>query len=284
MKITSDWHIHSQNSCDSACMTVSTLVRRCAEKGIRAFGLTDHIHTPFNLPDLAASRRDYLESNPSPDFHFGVEASCVSAWELAELARGGHANPVYGLREGGPAGAEPALGLTEANIRDLGIEYVVAGAHWPLYVPWERESIIRDYHRQNLFLAAHPLVDIVAHPWWWMGHWQDARGCYPAEPWFDDFRKIPQSMHDEFADAANAHGTAVEINPEAVLFNPGYPDRFKEQYLDYLAGLKARGVTFSFGSDCHDADYAIDLEKAAALLDRIGVRDEDLWRLPPRQA
>jgi histidinol phosphatase-like PHP family hydrolase len=284
MKITSDWHIHSQNSCDSACMTVATLVRRRAEEGIRAFGVTDHIHTPFNLPDLVASRKEYVASDPPPDFHFGVEASCVSAWELAELAKGGHANPVYGLREGGPAWAEPALGLTEANVRDLGIEYVVAGAHWPLYVPWEREAVIRDYHRQNLFLAAHPLVDIVAHPWWWMGHWQEADGRYPAEPWFDDFRKIPPSMHDEFADAAKSHGTAVEINAAAMLLNPGYSDRFKEQYLDYLAGLKARGVALSFGSDCHDADYAIDLEKAALMLDSVGIRDEDLWRLPPRSA
>ncbi len=280
MKITSDWHIHSQNSCDEACMTVATLLRRSKEKGIEAFGLTDHIHTPFNLPDLVASRKEYLESHPPACFRFGVEASCISEWELGELAKGGHADPVYGLRQGGPAGGKMALGLTGENIRELGIEYVVAGAHWPLYVPFEREAIIRDYHRQNMFLATHPLVDIVAHPWWWMGHWQDKDGRYPAEPWFDDFRKIPRSMHDEFAAAAKAHKTAVEINAGAMLFSVAYPGRFKEQYLEYLAGLKASGVTLSFGSDCHDADYAVDLEKAAAMLDRVGIRDEDLSRLP----
>lgn len=283
MTITSDWHIHSQNSCDSACLTVATLLRRSREKGITAFGLTDHLHTPYNLPDLVASRREYLDSAPPASFHFGVEASCVSAWEIAEIAKGGHPRPVCGLRSGGPAGAEPALGLTEAMIRELGIEYVVGGVHWPLYVPWERDAIIRDFHRQNLFLATHPLVDIVAHPWWWHGHWKAPdRHYYQAEPWLDDFRKIPQSMHDEFAAAVREHGTAVEINPTAMLFTTAYPDRFKEQYVEYLAGLKERGVTFSFGSDCHDADYAIDLEKSAAVLARIGIRDEDLWRLPAR--
>ena len=282
MTITSDWHIHSRNSCDSACMTVATLLRRRSEKGIRSLGLTDHLHTPFNLPDLVASRREFLESNPPPDFHFGVEVSCVSRWELDELAVGQHQNPVYGLRQGGPAGAEPALALTGDHIRDLGIEYVVAGVHWPLYVPWEREAIIRDYHRQNMFLAAHPLVTIVAHPWWWMGHWKDAEGRYPAEPWLDDFTVIPASLHDEFAASVKEHGKAVEINPEAMLFNRAYPDRFKEQYLQYLGDLNARGVTLSFGSDCHDENYGIDLERAAALLERVGIRDENLWRLPPR--
>jgi hypothetical protein len=62
----------------------------------------------------------------------------------------------------------------------------------------------------------------------------------------------------------------------------GYPDQFKEQHLQYLGDLNARGVTLSFGSDCHDENYGIDLERAAALLERVGIRDETLWRLPPR--
>ena len=35
MKITTDWHIHSRNSCDSACMVVSDLVVEAANLGIR---------------------------------------------------------------------------------------------------------------------------------------------------------------------------------------------------------------------------------------------------------
>lgn len=66
---TSDWHIHSRNSCDEACMEVPVLIRMAADKGIRDYGLTDHIHTPFNLPDLAASRKEFLESKPPPNFH-----------------------------------------------------------------------------------------------------------------------------------------------------------------------------------------------------------------------
>jgi len=36
------------------------------------------------------------------------------------------------------------------------------------------------------------------------------------------------------------------------------------------------------GSDCHDARYAIDFERAAEMLDSVGIRDEDLWQRPPR--
>ena len=283
MKLTSDWHIHSENSCDSAALPMADLASAAAALGIADYGVTDHIHTPFNLPDLVASRADYLAAEPSERFHFGVEASCVSQWELDELAAGGgHENPVYGLRQGGPAGGELAIGIGAEEIEELGIEFVVGGVHWGTYVPMEREAIIRDYHRQYLFMATHPLVDIVAHPWWWMGGWKDDDGRYTTDPWLDDFGKIPASMHDELAAAAVEHGTAIEINLGACLLSRSYPKTFAGQYLDYLAHMKQRGVTFSIGSDTHAAQYAPDFDAAAAMLDSIGLRDEDMWRLAPR--
>lgn len=262
-------------------MTVADLVREAEEKGIRDFGLTDHLHTPYNLPDVAKSRQEFLSTSPSSRFHFGTEVSCVSQWELDQVASGRHADPVYGLRSGGPDGCALAVGITSEDIRKYQIEYVVAGTHWPMYVQMERATVIRDYHRQNMFLAAHPLVDIVAHPWWWMGHWMDGNGNYPAEPWFDDFGMIPKSMHDEFAAAAIEFDTAVEINIGENLLNPHYPERFASQYLEYLAGLQSKGVRLSIGSDCHRAHYDVEFEKAGQMLERAGIAD-DFWRLEPR--
>lgn len=279
MKITSDWHIHSRNSCDEASMKVSSLILSAADKGIQSYGLTDHIHTPFNLPDLAASRKEYLESKPPPNFHFGVEVSCVSQWEIDEIATGKYPSPVYGLRSGGHKGCQLAIGIDGDDIKEYQIEYVVGGTHWPMYVPIEREAIIHDYHRQNMFLAAHPLVDIVAHPWWWHGHWQDSDGFFRTEPWFDDFSRIPKSIHNEFASAAIQHDTVVEINISAMLLNPHYPERFKRQYLEYLAELKSQKVKLCIGSDCHSSSYDIDFVATASMLDSVDIRDEDLWRL-----
>ena len=284
MVITCDWHIHSHNSCDSASLTVVDLISGAQQQGLHDYGLTDHLHTPYNLPDLAASRQEFLRSEPSPHFHFGAEVSCVSQWELDEIARGGHESPVYGLRDGGPCGAALAIGITAKDIERLGIEYVIGGVHWPMYVRLEREAVIADYHRQNMFLATHPLVDIVAHPWWWMGHWKDHDDRYTSDPWLDDFGKVPQSMHDEFAAAVVERGTVVEINLSAILLNGSYPESFAPQYLEYLTGLKERGVVFTVGSDCHAAQYRPDFGGPASMLESIGIRDDELWRLPPRAA
>ncbi len=266
-------------------MTMSDLVSEAARQGVVDFGITDHIHTPFNHPDIERSRAEFLSLPPSPRFHFGVEVSSVSVWELELIAKGNVPNPVYGIRSGGPLGGPLAIGLTEQDIAQFGIEYVVGGTHWPMYVPYERDLIIRDYHRQNLFLASHPLVDIVAHPWWWMGHWGDEDGMFRGAPWFDDFNHIPRSMHQEFAAVARDHHTVVEINLEAMLLNPHYPDRFKNQYVEYLATLKAEGVSLSIGSDCHLEHYSeVDFASAIELLQSAGFTTGDFWRLPPRTA
>jgi histidinol phosphatase-like PHP family hydrolase len=280
--LASDWHLHSRNSCDSACLPLADLVTGAAAKGITAYGVTDHIHTPYNLPDLRASREEYLSLDPHPDFHFGVEVSVVSQWELEEIASGRQPGQTYGLRGGGPAGGELAIGLTAGDCAALGIEYVVGGTHWPMYVDGEAEVMWRDYHRQNMFLATHPLVDIVAHPWWWMGKWKDADGKYLTDPWLDDFTRIPQSMHEEFAAAAIEHGKVVEINLSAMILNPTYPEDFWRQYVEYVAYLKARGVALSLASDCHSLTYDIDFEEGERRLATVGVVDGDLWRLPER--
>lgn len=264
-------------------MKVGDLVSEAKEKGIHHFGLTDHLQTPYNLPDIAQSRQAFLSVDPAPGFHFGVEVSCVSQWELDQIATGKYEDPVWGLREGGPQGAELAVGITKDVVAEYGIEYVVAGAHWPMYVPMNRQAVIEDYHRQNIFLATHPLVDIVAHPWWWNSHWENEDGNFDSEPWFDDFGVIPKSMHNEFAAAAIESDTAVEINISANLLNPQYPDNFAARYLEYLAGLQESGVCLSIGSDCHGDHYDIEFEKAGRMLEKAGIRDE-FWRQPSGKA
>lgn len=89
-------------------------------------------------------------------------------------------------------------------------------------------------------------------------------------------------MHEEFAAAAVETGTRVEANLSATLLNNAYPAGFRRQYAEYLAGLRARGVQLSFGSDCHSARYEMHFAEAADLLAAVGLRDEDFWRLPPR--
>ena len=256
-------------------MEIPVLLKTAKQKGIEKFGITDHLHTIKQMPDIEASRREYLEYKMD-NFHFGVEVSCMTA-QVLELAENGQ-EIAADWREKSDENAELAIALTKDDIERLGIEYVVAGTHWPIGAEFERHAIIRNYHRQNMFLATHPLVDILAHPWWWMGHWKDKNENYHAEPWLDDFAVIPNSMHREFASAIIESNKAVEINIQANLMNPHYPEGFARRYLEYLADLQSQGVKLSIGSDCHDAHYDIDFEKTGRMLENAGIKD-DFWCL-----
>ena len=81
MKIRQNLHIHSHNSCDSACASLADIVSDMKKLGVEEFVLTDHLHTRFNLPDIAAARREFLELGPVPGFHFGIEVTCATQWE-----------------------------------------------------------------------------------------------------------------------------------------------------------------------------------------------------------
>lgn len=284
--LTTDWHQHSHHSvdCRQTGRHLARLVDEMAALGITSYGISDHVHTPLNLPDIAASRADYLATARPDGFHFGIEVSVVSAWELGEIAAGRVTEAPYGVRSGGPAGAAPALALEAGHMAEFGLEYVVGGTHWPLYAPYERDAIIRDYHRQNLFLATHPLVTIVAHPWWWMGHWQDSDGKYRSDPWLDDFGKVPAAMHDEFVAAVRQHGKVVEANLWACLCNESYPERFRRQYAETLADWQGRGVVLSFGSDDHAVSSVENRRQVQAegqaLLEQAGVQVAQFWAGP----
>jgi hypothetical protein len=125
-----------------------------------------------------------------------------------------------------------------------------------------------------------------------MGRWQDGDKMYRTDPWMDDFTRIPQSVHDEFASAVLEHDKVVEINLCAMLFNLTYTDHFKRQYLEYLADLDRRGVKLSIGTDCHNDCYIgicrwhprceVSLAAAERMLESVGIRGDRLWRLPPR--
>jgi len=280
MKIRSAWHIHSHHSpCGNPEATLAKIVREVRGAGITSMGITDHLHCRLSVPSLRACRQEYDALADAEGVHFGVEVTCLRRYDVRQIEALGKAAGVGGIQAGGPPQDALALDVPPGFLEELGAQYIIGGAHGPLGAPPEREAVIRAYHRQNMFLATHPQIDIVAHPWWWGGAiWQDADGRYRGLPWFDDFSVIPKSMHDEFAAAAREHGTVIEINARAVLLNWAYPETFRPQYLEYLAFLKESGVVFSVGSDSHAASYAGGLAEIAPDLERMGIPEGDLWR------
>jgi histidinol phosphatase-like PHP family hydrolase len=288
INITSDWHIHSTSSCDGH-MAFKDLIKIMPEKGIVNFGVSDHLSTPMMLPDLINSRKDFDAIKPSAgplNFHFGIEASSISKWELEMMLQKGLGDRNLGIRQGGPYNDEPAMFLTKELVDEYKIEYVIAGVHFALYVPLERHAVIDSYHRQNMFLANNPLVTIIAHPWWFgdvKGYWAEPDGKMLTGPWFDDFTIIPKSMHEEFAAAVVQNNKIIEISMVMIL-GPQWTEKFKSQYLDWLSFMKSKNVKFSIGSDCHGPDYSIDgyqipidLRKAERILAGAGFTDADIW-------
>ncbi|MBN1349941.1 PHP domain-containing protein [candidate division KSB1 bacterium] len=54
MPIITDFHLHTHDSCDEASLEIPDLIEGAKAKGIASFGITDHLHTSLNLPDIAA--------------------------------------------------------------------------------------------------------------------------------------------------------------------------------------------------------------------------------------
>jgi len=283
MIIKQDWHIHSEHSCDGACLNMADLVIETEQLGILNYGISDHLHTSYNIPDMVNSRKCYdsiISKNPAlkKRFYFGIEVSCVSEWELGKIRIGDYQGDVtYGLRRGGPPNSELGIGIDREYIEQMGIEYVVGGVHWPLYCDLDRDSLLKDYHRQYMFMAQHKDVDILAHYLWW-------NPLTGVENPFSDFSSISPSMKQELAVALKESGCAFEINLEAILMSPSYTDKFKREYLDYASEIQSMGVIIAVGSDCHSRHYSeVNFELSSKMLEESGLDFEgNIFTVPKK--
>jgi histidinol phosphatase-like PHP family hydrolase len=198
---------------------------------------------------------------------------------------------VYGYQPDGPADGELVLYLSDEILMEVRPEYILAGAHGPLGAPPDAEAVVRQYHRQHMFCLQHPAVDVLVHPWWWRDPiywetaWMDEHGHYTGLPWFDDFGRIPASMHDEQASAALENDVALEANAGAFFTNPHYTERFRETYLEYLADMYERGIKLALATDSHGAPYSPRrVEALQQVVERLGLEESDFWRPGPERA
>jgi hypothetical protein len=247
-----------------------------ASAGIVEFGVTDHSYTVANDESLRSARSEFDSLDRPKGFHFGVEATCL---RLADEKSSCEASGSGGTwRYSADVGAEGQLTihLNKEMCDELGIEYLLGEAKWPLGCPLKQDCVIRSYHHQYLFLAKHPLIAAVAHPWCLMGPWRLSDGSRTESFQLRDFKSVPESMHDEFAAALKEHNTLMEL-PGAILLPPHkmYATSFMNSYSDYVVGMKERGVRFCFGSDSHGPGYVHRSEEAAAVLSLLGFTEED---------
>ena len=274
---TSDWHIHSEWSYDAE-LKLDELLERTEKLGITEFGISDHVNYPFMIEHLKRARKDFL-LHKKDGFHFGVELGTLPKYQLDFAIKNKDKvdvdNPktyMYGCTPDIFHLTDVALPLTQEELAEYGVEYVIGGAHWSFGIPFSKKTIIKDYQRQQLFLATDERIDIIAHPWW-IYVARNTNKETISYPWYDDFSIIPKSMHDEFTSAAKENGKMVEMNLDFI-YNNGYTDKFKNQYCEYIRSIFEQGVPITIGSDLH-SDYRTFQEIAVKYLTAVGFKKED---------
>lgn len=253
MGITTDWHIHTKYSCDSACMEFEDLIKDAKKTGIKDFGVTDHYHCRLQEEDIKLSRIAYEQAilnHPElkGHFHFGIEASVMSEWEIEKIAKGDFQEPpIWGIRTGGPKNSPAMYDFDEELLEKYKIEYVVGGVHWLLYCDSDKDSIIKEQHRQYMFCASDPRTTILAHYLWW--NEMDEKRMPEATNPCGQFMVISETMRNELVSALIENNVAFEINSE--FFKDKYPFSFRDEYLGWISDIQKKGVLLSFGGDSH---------------------------------
>ena len=278
MFINSDLHLHSEFSYD-ATLTLDELGKKAIELGLSKIGITDHLNFNDNkfIGDVKRSSENVkLMQSKYPFILLGVELTPIEKPEFDYIAKNG-------TREGyiAPLSDTPyqiELGMTKEELKALGIRFAIGASHWrvdtPLAVRDERDvsACIKEWHRQQLFLAEDERVTVLGHPWF--------NGC---GLWYEDFSAIPRSMNSELMAALKENKKYMECNT-CVLLSQNSSEKFKRQYADFLREAFELGIPLTFGTDAHRT-YVDKRENAEIYLSKAGfkagditeISDGDLW-------
>lgn len=278
MIINSDWHIHSEYSYDSL-LPLTEILQKTNEFRLKKIGITDHVN--FNdekfLGDLKRSVINVKEIQQAhPEVVLGVELTPIEKPEFDYIAkrgtRDGYVAPI--LSE--PYGIE--LAQTREELISYGVRYAIGASHWRVDVPGAKQlpididACIKEWYRQQMWLACDERVTILGHPWY------NGRGI-----WYDDFSVIPRSMNIDLASALKENGKYVECNSHFFVF-PKTSEKFRHQYAEFIRELFEKGIPVTYGSDAHNEYKNVHPEVEKYLMsagfkdgDFSEVADEHLW-------
>ena len=251
MTYQSDFHIHTLYlKCANETMTVPAILDGLRANGVKKFGISDHLNTRDKLPEHFKIKADL---DALPERADGME--CYFGVELNFLGCDGEFAYDEGVRD------------------QAGFQYAIGGIHGTYIEEYDLTKLIDTQHRHHLLTCRNPLVDALVHPWWFGKGEFDNKGF----PWFNDMSVVPEDLSRELGRVAAETGTAIEINSAAIFYCPNYSDRFKEQYVDYLALLNDEGPMFSLGSDAHSTNHFKGWHLAVEAAKRAGIAEERIW-------
>ena len=172
MIIHSDWHVHSEYSYD-AKTKVDALITGAREQNLRKIGVTDHVNyndTAF-LGDLHASAENigHLQKT-NPEIVLGVELTPIAKPYFDYIARTGTLKGYEPIAQDTPYDIE--LAVSREELVRLGVRYAVGASHWrvdvadPDSVDNSIDALIREWYRQQMYLACDERVTVLGHPWY----------------------------------------------------------------------------------------------------------------------
>jgi len=273
--IYSDWHIHTDASYD-ARLPLETLIASSRAQGLRGFGVTDHLN--YNDESFWGNIRQSAENFKRlkarcPEMRLGVELTPIAKPLYDHIAKTGNRESWIPPVQAAPYEIE--LPGTKEELMALGIQYAIGASHWHVDVAEHHprctaEEEIREWHRQQMYMACDDRVTILGHPW----------TC--SRVWYGDFGIIPGSMHDELAAALVENGKLAECNCSMFIARDT-SEYFRQQYAEFLRFLFERGVPITIGTDCHgkpEPVYPDNRERFLPYLEAAGFKDGDFTDLP----
>lgn len=245
----SDYHIHTKYlGCANATMEIPDIIKECERLGVTSLAITDHLNTidklPLHMPILEEIKQ--LETNL--DVYFAVELNFT--------------------------GCDQDFIFSQEIKDQNGFQFAIGGIHESYLEKYDLKKIIDIQHRHHLKTCAHPLVEVLVHPYWFGKGEFDSKGW----PWFDSMKAVPESYVRELGRASMETGTAIEINACANLKNPAYSEDYVEGYFDYLSILAEEGAVFSVGSDAHDIRQLSTINSGWQIVTRLGLTPDRIWQ------
>ena len=269
MKIRSDWHIHSEASYDSK-LPMWEIEERSREYGFAKIGITDHLN--FNdrsfVGNLMRSKELFEELSGHCDrVVLGVELTPIELPQFEYIKKHGDSEGYVAPVSNKPYEIE--LAMTKDELKALGVRYAIGASHWRVdvaggrYLKEELNACMKEWHRQQMWLANDERVTVLGHPWY------SGTGL-----WYEDFSIIPASMKNELAAALLENKKYLECNSH-FFKSERTSERFKRQYAEFLRELFEMGIPITYGSDSHNAYNPVHTYSEKYLAE-VGFVDEDI--------
>lgn len=249
--INTDYHIHTHYvGCANQTMKIPAILERCRELGRTSIAITDHCDSEVELQKNRLIRQELEYTDPAGlEIFFGCELSALDSDARLALDEEGKNREGFEIVIGAPHSVGPADGASVLQLIERLVELMCK-------------------------VAANPIVDVLAHPWWLNG--REFINQFQGK--FTTLEMVPDELTRKLAETCIRHRTAIELNGTGILAAFDGPAGLRDSYPAYVARLVELGCTIALGSDAHDIRDIETVALVQKVLEEIRIPGAQLWR------